>query len=161
MASIRKRCKRRVAWVKFNRVLKVVLDSYPGGSEATPTLRFKKRPWRRHRPLRHIHSVSELVSVGTWASLFPKATPTVKIIPDYVTTCAEDDPVRLLQGTQIREADWIIGIDPGVIEGDKAVACRIVKGRDPKDGVIRYQLTEFIDFGNKAVKLHGSAKSTT
>lgn len=75
------------------------------------------------------------------------------IIPDYVVECDHNDPGRLLSGGIIQEADWVIGIDPGVIEGDKAVACHIVKTRDPKDGVIRYALTESSDLGHTAVKL--------
>lgn len=160
MASIRKRCKRRVAWVGFHRALSVTLDSYPGGSEVKTVLRFKKRPWPRYRPSPYTPTLKDYLSMKTWAELFPSTPCTVKVLPDYVVECEPDDPARLLSETLIREADWIIGVDPGFMD-DSAVACRIVKGRDPKDGVIRYQLTEFIDFGNKAIKLHGSAKSTT
>lgn len=160
MASIRKRCKRRIAWVTFHRALSVTLDSYPGGSEVKPVLRFRKRPWPPRRPTPHTHPFSDFLSMKTWAEMFPSTPCPVKILPDYVMECDPLDPARLRAETLIQEADWIIGVDPGFME-DKAVACRILKGRDPKDGVIRYQLTEFIDFGNKAIKLHDSTKGTS
>lgn len=159
MTSIRKRCKRRVAWVSFHRGLSVTLDSYPGGSEVKTVLRFKKRPWPRARPFSHVHAITDLLPMKAWAE-FPSIPRIESIIPDYVVECGPNDPARLTSAMQIREADWVIGIDPGHT-GDNVVACRIVKGRDPKDGVIRYQLAELIDYGNKAIKLHGPAKSTT
>lgn len=163
MASIRKRCKRRIAWVKFVPVLRITLDSYPGGSEANHGLRFAHLPYPILRPEKHTRRVGN-AALPSWDNLYRllrKDVTQTAVIPKFLTECDEYGLARLRQGACINEADWMIGIDPGVVEEDKAVACRIVKERDPKDGVMRYRMTEFIDYGNNPVKLHDPAKGTS